>query len=230
MSLGRRHFIRSVGASLGSLIVSGAISGCRDKSKEESSTTTSSQSRAQWQALRQCWLDLDTLREGNMMLSPIGVPPEFNAKHRAALDALIAANELAEPVAEQMQVAFEEAGFHIVRSRATCYMSFPFEMDVREDLVKRTKVLSETSALIDPMTLAQARTAIIQDMAFFETMRNHRIKQQWTAGISTPETQEVARKEITTIRENYRAGKLEASQEAIMAAMSLTELLMGKSG
>lgn len=222
MSVGRRHFIKSFGASFGSLIVSGSLPGCGAGTERESLTTKAESSAEEWASLRQCWLDLSTLNaaireaiekarqeERGLLEAGEGVPRKRKAEHRVALDALVAAGELDRSVAEHMQAAFEEAVYHIDRSMATCYLIFPYEMRVRSDLLKQAKVLSELSGELNPATVAQAQTAIVQDMAYFEAMHS-------------------GKSGFETLRQNYEAGAMEASPEALEAARVLSELLLGR--
>ena len=67
----------------------------------------------------------------------------FKARYRAALLALIEAGELAALAAEQIQSAFDEAVFHIWRSQATCYLTYPMEAFPREDLLARARALGD---------------------------------------------------------------------------------------
>ncbi len=222
MSIGRRHFIKSLGASLGSLIVSGSLSGCGAGTDKESLTTKAESSASEWASLRQCWFDLSTLRkaiteamnkarqEGRSLWDAgEAVPQERKARHRALLDALVAAGELDRPVAGHMQVAYEEAVYHINRSRATCYMIIPFVYDVRRDFLKQANALSDVSGGLGSATVAQAQAAIAQDMAYFEAMHDDQSN-------------------YMAIQKIYEAGAMEASPEALEAARVLSQLLLGR--
>lgn len=92
----------------------------------------------------------------------------FKARHRDALDGLVAVGELPAPVAERLRVAFDEAVLHIWHSQALCYMMYPTEAFPRDDLLVRAKALGELGVGLDADTIAQARAAIERDIAFFQ--------------------------------------------------------------
>jgi len=241
MSIDRRYFIKSFGMTLGSLIVSGSLSGCDVKTEEKASTAQGTpitklpnveevnspspkkllHTDSELEPLRQCWLDLNNLQqtvrealgkamqEGDYSFveTEEDVKKERSTKHRDILDALVGAGKLDKLVAEQIQVAFDEAQYHIARSMATCYIIIPYELNVRSDLLKQAEVLGEISGDLDPEVVTQARAAIAQDMAYFETIANDNDNYK-------------------SIRVNYEAGKLKASPEALEAARLLTELFI----
>ena len=244
MSFDRRYFIKSFGVTLGSLITSGSLSGCKVITEQKDSTakdtpitksTTSEKVRtpssaspkkltpsdSELKPLRLCWLDLSTLerdiieatskarqekRDSWWEMQEV-VKKERATKHQAILDTLVGEGKLDKLVAEQIQVAFEEALYHIARSMATCYMGLPNEYYVRSDLLKQAEVLSEISGGLDPATVAQARAAIAQDMTYFEMIANSNGNKR-------------------SLWESYNAGNLKAGQIALEAARLLTELLL----
>lgn len=241
MSIDRRYFIKSFGVTLGSLIASGSLSGCNEKTKQKASTAKETpitnlptpkkvkppspkkppHPDPELESLRQCWLDLSNLQqaiseaykkareEGNDSWREMDeyVRKERATKHRAILDTLVKAGKLDRLVSEQIQVAFEEAQYHIARSMATCYMGMPYEYYPRSDLLKQTEVLNEISGDLKPAIVAKARAAIAQDMAYFQTVAN-------------------ANYNYKSLQANHKTGKLKASPEALEAARFLTELLV----
>lgn len=136
---------------------------------------TSQQKHSDWDTLRQCWLDLDSL--GGPQSQSWG-RDEARAErdkrgvaHRATLDALMQAGEIDVAVADQMQVAFEETAFHVWRSSvpATCYRTMPTtKITTREHLVRQLDLLRQVAGDIDPAVVEQARAAITRDLASFK--------------------------------------------------------------
>ncbi|MEN6337257.1 MAG: hypothetical protein ABFE01_23625 [Phycisphaerales bacterium] len=127
-------------------------------------------------------------------------------EHQRLIDALVEAGQVEAPVARYMQMAFSEAVFHVVRSRATCYIAIPFEAGPREDLLVQADALRKISGDLDPATVAKAQAAIAQDVAFFEAFRagNHAYDK--------------------SLADGYNSGNLNASPEAFEAARLLTRL------
>lgn len=121
--------------------------------------------------LRLCWLaGLDALAKQAEDLD-VGeqAQKQLLADHRAALNDLVALNELSAEAADQAQIAFEGAAYHVWRSNApiTCYE--PMLVDFRPvssgDLVSRAKILSMSSDL-NPNTLAVIQASMERDVAF----------------------------------------------------------------
>jgi hypothetical protein len=228
----RRSFIRRFGITLGSLIASGSLPGCGKKKEGESSKTGSQVKKQdkpsptprspQWEQLRQCWLNLNN-RDARGALGKdfdkaLGQGADFptlkralGEGHQAILDTLVARGRVSRPVAEHMQEAFEEAAYHVTRSRWTCYIIFPFEGGVREDLLKQADVLRRASGDVEPATVAKAQAAIAQDVAFFEI---------FNAGP----------KDHQSLESNYGTGTLKASPEALEAAHLLAQLFVERPG
>lgn len=240
----RRAFIKKFGITLGSLIVSGSLPGCGPKKEREVSGAESRIKRQSnpsstpcgpaWEALRQCWLDLKTLDEDMDLVARQNIdqflkgtmtgekwialeemtPKKRVAAHQASLDALMARDQVEEPVARHMQMAFEEATYHLVRSRATCYFALPLEHAPRKDFLQQVDVLSRISADLDPATVAKAQAAIAQDMAFFENFETYTMFKTFNPDNYGP------------AREDFKAGNLKASPEALEAARLLTQLFL----
>ena len=199
MTLTRRYFIRSVGIAVASLMMARCIpSGGKDDSPRG--------------RLRHCWLRLDWLAQQAMGDYEQGeqARDELFAKHRAALDDLVAAGELDAAVADQMQVAFAEAAFHVWRSNApiTCYEGLPVEYVARDDLIQQAELLREAASDLDPAVVEEVQAAIARDIAFLEAAAGPE------AGFE--------------LIEQFEAGEIEASPEAIEAARFLVDLLLGE--
>lgn len=218
----RRSFIKRFGATLGSMIVSGSLSGCGPQkhagsleSQAASQNEPSPGSQApEWEQLRQCWFNLkdtdgiEKARAGRIQFT--ATKDTLAKEHQVVLDALVAKGQLKGPVAEHMQLAFEEAAYHVVRSMATCYLGLPIEYAPREDLLKQADVLRTISGDLDPATVAKAQAAIAQDVAFFEVFKTGKY-------------------DYLPLRDQYRASGLQASPEALEAARLLTRLFAGTS-
>jgi len=221
MTHDRRSFIKRFGVTLGSLIVSGSLPGCgprKGKMETDRSSNTRPLSAPEWGQLRQCWLDLRDLDVpeilGNNIIEAMRQHTNVRAlardslakDHRAVLEALIEKGHLEEPIARQMQTAFEEAASQVISSAGSCYAFPPFERKVREDLMQRTVALNKTSADLDPATVAKAQAAIAQDLTFFATLNEGHY-------------------DYSLLDKDFTARHLTASPEALEAARLLTRLL-----
>jgi len=197
--LTRRDFIESIGIAVASLVMAGCIpSGGQDDSPQG--------------RLRSCWLRLDWLARQAREDYERGeqARDELVANHRAALDDLVAAGEVDAAVADQVQVAFDEAAFHAWRSNApmTCYMALPVEYGGRDDLLQQAELLRKTASGLDPAVVEEVQAAIARDIALFEA----------AAG---PEAG-------AKLIEQFETGEIKASPEAVEAARILVELLLGR--
>ena len=199
MMLTRRDFIESIGIAVASLVMAGCIpSGGQDDSPQG--------------RLRSCWLRLDWLARQARGDYERGeqARDELVANHRAALDDLVAAGEVDAAVADQVQVAFDEAAFHAWRSNApmTCYMALPVEYGGRDDLLQQAELLRKAASGLDPAVVEEVQAAIARDIALFEA----------AAG---PEAG-------AKLIEQFETGEIKASPEAVEAARILVELLLGR--
>jgi len=197
MTLTRRDFIRSVSIAIASLVMAGCISsGGQDDSPQG--------------RLRSCWLRLDWLARQARGDYERGeqARDELVAEHRAALDDLVAAGEVDAAVADQVQVAFDEAAFHAWRSNApmTCYMALPVEYGGRDDLLQQAELLRKAASGLDPAVVEEVQAAIARDIALFEA----------AAG---PEAG-------AKLIEQFETGEIKASPEAVEAARILVDLLL----
>jgi len=92
--------------------------------------------------------------------------------HRAALDELVAAGELEAAVADQVQLAFSGAIYHVWRSNVpiTCYepVIIDYTPTSAQQLVQQAGILAELaeSGSLEEETIARARVAIERDIAF----------------------------------------------------------------
>jgi hypothetical protein len=159
----RRDFIKSVGIAIASLVMVRCIPfGSKDDSP-----------RAR---LRNCWLRLDWLAQQTQKDFERGdqALDGLVADHRAVLNDLVTAGELDAAVADQMQVAFTEAAFHVWRSNApiTCYEAVMVDYTPASSgqLAQQAGLLAEMaeSGDLDPATVAQAQAAIERDITFLK--------------------------------------------------------------
>jgi hypothetical protein len=199
----RRDFIKSVGIAVASLVMARCIPfGDKDDSPRG--------------RLRNCWLRLDWLAQKTRETPPENYEQgeqardKLVAEHRAALDDLVAAGELDAVVADQMQVAFDEAAFHAWRNNApiTCYEALPIEYGARDDLIQQAELLREAASDLDPAVVEEVQAAIARDIALFEAATGP------GAGFE--------------LIQQFEAGEIEASPEAVEAARILVDLLLGE--
>lgn len=118
--------------------------------------------RACWQALRALPADAG----GRELFARLSV------EHRAALDALVAAQALDPAVAGAAQAAFAGAAEHVERSTGimTCYVAIDGRLQsTATSVLGRAAALADLAAAgqsIDAGTVAQARAALERDIAY----------------------------------------------------------------
>jgi hypothetical protein len=94
------------------------------------------------------------------------------ADHRVTLDELVAAGDLEPAVADQVQLAFSEAIYHVWRSNVpiTCYepVIINYTPTSSEQLVQQAGILAELDdgTSVDQETIARVQAAIERDIAF----------------------------------------------------------------
>jgi hypothetical protein len=122
-------------------------------------------------------------------------------------------------VAAQVQVAFDEAAFHVWRSNVpvSCYIALPVEFDARDNLRQQFELLHQVTNDLDQATVKKVQAAIERDIAFFETLT----ALQTLKG----EAYQQAQRELIA---QFEADDVEVSPEAAGAARFLVELLLRK--
>jgi hypothetical protein len=167
MSPTRREFIQRFGIALASLAMARCVrlGGSRRRGAD-----------APRERLRDCWLRFEWLAEkANDWENPKRgekALEELTADHRQALDELVAAGDLDASVAEQVQVAFDAAAYHIWRANmgATCYepVIVDYVPGSSSRLVQQAALLAEMAddGDISPHAVAQAQAAVERDVAF----------------------------------------------------------------
>jgi hypothetical protein len=165
MNYTRREFICRTGIAIAALLAT------------RCSPATSSKSDTPRQRLREIWLRLDWLAQetrdnwDNDAQSQ-QARKQLISDHRAALDELTTAGDLDAAVAEQVQLAFSAAAYHVWRSNApiTCYeaMLVDYTPTSANQLVQQANLLADLAGKsdLDPGTVAQAQAVIQRDMAF----------------------------------------------------------------
>jgi hypothetical protein len=129
-------------------------------------------------------------------------------RHRSALDDLMALEVLSEPVADQVQVAFEEESFHAWRDNApiTCYEGLPLAYEPRGDLLQQANLLNGFEGELDAETIELAREAVARDITFLKAFESE-----------NPSTKLLAL---------WQSGEIDAGEDAIAATQFLVELLL----
>ncbi len=164
MTPSRRQFIERVGVALGALALTRCISpGGGDDSPQG--------------RLRNCWARLPWLEEQAQDWDHPergeDARDQLVADHRAALNDLVDAGDLEAGVANEIQVAFGAAAYHVWRANApiTCYepMELPdYERISASQLARQADILAEVAEMgdVDPETLAEAQATVERDMAY----------------------------------------------------------------
>jgi hypothetical protein len=183
----RREFLRQVGILLASLTATHC-------------TPIQQQDHSAHARLRECWLSLDRLEEQAQKDYERGQErsERLQAEHRAALDDLVATGELDAAVAEQVQLIYDEAVYHIWRSLATCYepVMIDYMPAARGQLIQQADLLTEMAAEgdLDPQVVVQAQAALERDIAFLNLSTGEReglYKELIAAGPAYPRFDEV---------------------------------------
>ena len=162
MSIHRREFIKSIGIGFASLLLSQSnrLTFINDPLRED---------------LRDCWLKTPLLAETTRSDMHQGEDERNRLlmNHQKALNRLIGMGDINRPVAKQLQIAYEEASFHIWRrnSQMTCYLpSFGpnYTPTSSSQLATQAEILLELaeSSGLDLDTVERARTSIERDIAF----------------------------------------------------------------
>jgi hypothetical protein len=162
MRVERREFIKSVGIGFASLILSQCIpfSSAGDSAKER---------------VRACWMKLPWLADQTIddYEQAQDKRSRLLGDHRASLEELVNAGDISAQVADQLQVAFTEATYHIWRANApmTCYLPAPgpdYIPSSSSQLAIQAEILAELSdkSGYNPDTIAQAQAAIERDITF----------------------------------------------------------------
>lgn len=205
MSISRRDFMKLVGVSISSLLLTNCnvtpTPTCYAPiAPSPSPTPADPKSR-----LRQYWLSFGELAKRTQDAAVSGSSEdefgqELSQNHRKDLDVLIAAGSLSPSVASLVQEAYDAAVYHVWRSNAamTCYEPMPvnYTPTSASILVKQADALNQFAAqgTIDPQTLENARKAIEHDMAYIQLSEDEvnalvqRITEEWfNQGKGAPE-------------------------------------------
>lgn len=179
MTLSRRNFMKMVGISVSSLL----LTRCRFFFRPTcyvplipSPTPTVPLSARE--RLRACWTRFDALAQAAIEESSAGdyenvFGQQLLDEHRASLDALVVGGDLTPTVADLVQEAYGAAVFHVWRSNipVTCYepVMVNYAPASAIVLVKQAEALDQIASTgdIDPATVERARAALEHDMAFY---------------------------------------------------------------
>ena len=212
MQTTRRDFIKTLGISIATFALARCIP---FKSSDDSPKSR----------LRDCWLSLEKLAQETQ--KDFEQAEKMNQglleDHRSALDDLVAAGEIHSAAAEQVQIAFEEATYHVWRSNApiTCYepVLVDYTPTSSEQLTQQITLLTEIAEEgdIDEVTIARAQAALEQDIAFLS--------------LADEETQAIYEKLIATAGDTYTFPSfdeldLKITPESAEAACFLIDVLI----
>ena len=216
MKTSRRDFIKSLGISLATIMITRCAPFHSETEPLEVMATPSDTPKATVfppeERIRECWRNLDLLaREARK-------DGEHSSKlwstlvneHQAALLIMVNSGDLDMKVAQQMQNVFKRAANHIEGIYSTfvmCYESMETTLFfARDDLLQQAEVLQEFSDDIDHVVLEEIRTAIAYDITYFELAFSPR------AGME--------------LNEQFEAGEMEIIPEALEAAQLLVDITL----
>jgi hypothetical protein len=119
-----------------------------------------------WDALRQCWLELESPHLQVFAETDFSV--ELRRQHASTVDALVASGKLDPAVANELRAAFEQAMAHMQRLMVMCYAMLPPEFFPRQDLLDQATALEEMARQSDipPDTVTRAQAALARDIAW----------------------------------------------------------------
>lgn len=196
----RRDFIRYVGITLAGLVVRSCGATCYTPGPDWNRPALAPSEL--WAGLRECWFRLGDPQLQSFTEADFS--RDLREPHRLMLDELVQAGKMDARVAEQIQIAFDQAIIHIQRQTVECYEAFPVEYYPRQDLAQQRAALEEMAGKsgIDPATVEQAQEALARDIAWLDDFQAG-----WVPG---------ALEEV------------EPDPAAVEAARILVELLLGK--
>ncbi len=180
MNYTRREFIQRTGIAIAALLMARcttpAASGKSD-TPHFTPTASGKSDPTPRQRLRDCWLRLgwleqETRENWDGYAQSEQAREQLANDHQSALDELVAANDLDVAVAEQVQLAFGAAAYHIWRSNApiTCYEAVlvDYTPTSANQLVQQADLLADMADKgdLNPDTVTRAQAVIERDMAF----------------------------------------------------------------
>ena len=224
MDQDRRRLLRRLGIAMLALAAGGCRGGHAFGTGAEDVTPgkpATPPPASDWTRLRESWTGLADLPKAiEEHEDDIELLTETTGRHRAILDALVAAGQLREPVAVDMQVAFAAAAHHVSWSVASpmCYRPMPgpqVDREAHQSLVDQAEVLSRMAgtAEIDEATLEVARKAITRDLTYLV--------------MAVDEPNPFGMDKGRTYEDFVNLGN-EASEDTKEAAQILTEVLLGQ--
>jgi hypothetical protein len=216
MNYTRREFMHRTGIAIAALLMSRCTPAASSKSD-----TPRERLRASW--LRLDWLAQETRDNWGNDAPGEQAREQLVRDHQAALDELTTAGDLDAAVAEQVQLAFIAAAYHVWRANApmTCYepVLVNYTPTSANQLVQQASLLADLAGKsdLDSSTVAQAQAVIQRDMAFLS--------------LSQAETKALYDAILEAAGDSYNFPtleelNLEISPQAIEAARFLTELLL----
>ncbi|MBN1178407.1 MAG: hypothetical protein JXD18_04295 [Anaerolineae bacterium] len=182
MEHSRREFMRNVGVIVASLLATRCAPTPTCYVPVEPTRPPGTSGGSDWDRLRVLWDRLDDLAaESSDAASGEELHQKLLEEHRAALDALVDAGAVEPAVADDLQVAFAGAAYHVWRAHApiTCYLPAPgpdYTTASNVDLARQADVLLEMAATsaIDAATVATAQAAIERDIAYLSMPADER--------------------------------------------------------
>ena len=209
MTASRRDFIRGFGVALASLLTARCV-----KLPGSAPVAPGTNKGSARERLRQCWLAFEWFKAEAKADYDRGNQVRANLleAHQNALDELVADGNLTQPVADQVQAAYDEAVMHVWAgySGITCYTMTPLSaafMSSRSQLLKQAALLADSRDL-DPASVTQAQAALAREMAFL-SLSESTLRDQLGNDVAVPADL-----------------KVDISPEALAAAEFLTQLLL----
>jgi hypothetical protein len=119
-----------------------------------------------WDALRECWAELESGKARSLSDAPL--PADLPQRHADALKKLVTDGKLEAVVAEKVAVAFGQMLEHIEGLGSMCYIAMPLESMPRGDMMGQIAALEEMAdrSDIDPTTVAQVRASLERNIAW----------------------------------------------------------------
>lgn len=179
MKATRREFMGYVGIVLGALLSTRCAPTCYTPVPTGPFPTSPPTAKPSWNVLQECWFTLDDPRLRSYEETEFSI--DLRKRHTDALETLVSGRELSSEVAEEINIAFEQAVAHIQRQMASCYIALPPEFGPRDDLVERVTVLEEMAeeSDVEVETVREMRAALERDMEWLAEFDAGKMPGEW---------------------------------------------------
>jgi len=163
----KRRFLITVGI-ISAFLCTGTACNAGDKTIQPGNhmNAQTMQNTQEWQGIKTNWNQIDVLKINNMDELD-DVLKKKKKENEKLFGKLIQANVISKDAAVVVNEVYLNRVFHQFRSKlATCYVAYPVEGTIRNDVEKRFEVLNQikSKSNVDFKTLEQAKINLANDM------------------------------------------------------------------